>query len=64
MKLRDVKKGDFLTLKDIEMPKESQVWIRGEYDHASRMYSIINFADANRERFLKGDKEVFIGFTF
>ena len=64
MTIREAKKGQYITLKPIEEPRESQVWIRGEYDRESRKYSLINFADINRERFVKGSTEAFVDFTF
>ena len=57
-RVKELKKGDFFILKDIEFPNESQVWVRGEYDRASRMYSATNYADMNRERFFKGDNNI------
>lgn len=63
-RVKELKKGDFFVLKDIEFPRESQVWIRGEYDRASKTYSAINYTDMNRERFFKGDKIVFTNITF
>ena len=59
VKIKDLKVGEFFTLKEIEEPKESQVRIRGK---AVRMYknkkiytrySITNFDDINREVFMK-----------
>lgn len=64
MKIRDLKQGAYFILKDIAEPKESQVWVRGEYDRSTRTYSATNFSDMNRERSFKGDKEVFVDFTF
>lgn len=64
MKIRDLRQGDYFTLKQIDEPKESQVWIRGEYDRSTRTYSAINFADVNRERYFKGNREVHTEFTF
>ena len=34
--LKDVKKGEFFTKKPIEEPKETQVFIRGDYDRGER----------------------------
>lgn len=62
--LKELKKGDWFTLKDIEYPKESQVYIRGEYDRSSKTYSCIKWNDMNEERFFKGTKKVFTEFTF
>lgn len=64
MKIRELKRGDYFTLKDIAEPKESQVWVRGEYDRSTRTYSATNFSDMNRERCFKGDRQIFTDFTF
>lgn len=64
MKLKDVKKGDYFTLKDIAEPKENQVWIRDDYDHSSKKYMCIRFSDINDSRLVAGDKEVYTEFTF
>lgn len=64
MTVREAKKGDYITLKPIEEPKESQVWIRGDYDRESKRYSLTNFADINRERFVKGTAPAYTDFTF
>ena len=62
--LNELKKGDWFTLKEIEFPKESQVYIRGEYDRSSKTYSCVKWNDMNEERFFKGTKKVFTEFTF
>lgn len=62
--LRELKKGDWFTIKELEYPKESQVYIRGEYDRSSKKYSCIKWDDMNAERFFKGNKTVFTEFTF
>lgn len=64
MKLKELKKGDWFTLRDIHEPKESQVWIRDEYDRTERKYICVCFGDICRSRLIKGDKEVYTGFTF
>ena len=64
MKIYDLKKGGFFTLRPIEEPKESQVWIRGEYDRSSGVYVCTRFDNSNMFRYLRGDKEVCTGFTF
>lgn len=64
MKLKDLKNGDYFTIKSIEYPKESQVYIRGEYNKSSKTYSCCKFSDMNSERFFKGDKEIFTDFIF
>lgn len=62
--VRDLKKNEWFTLKPIEEPKDNQVWIRGEYDRISKTYGASNFDDINKERFFKGNKEVYVDFTF
>jgi hypothetical protein len=64
MIIKELKKGDFFTLKPIETPSENQVYIRGDYDKSSKSYSAVKFSDMNAERFFKGTKEVYTGFTF
>jgi hypothetical protein len=62
--IKDLKKGEYFTLKEIEEPNESQVYVKGEYDRLSKTYSCNKFSDMNSERFFKGDKVVYTGFTF
>ena len=64
MTLKDLKKGEYFTLKEIDTPKESQIYVKGEYDKSSKTYSCCKFDDMNTERFYKGSKIVFTGFTF
>ena len=64
MKIRDLKKGEFFTTKPVEEPKESQVWVRGEYDRSARAYECFRFSDVGCTRLIKGDAEVCTDFTF
>lgn len=64
MIIKDIKKGDYFTLKEISEPKESQVYIKGEYDKSSKTYSCCKFNDMNEERFYKGNKIIFAEFIF
>lgn len=64
MKLKELKKGDFFTLKNITYPKESQVYIKDEYDRSTKTYICYAFNDINKFRCFKGDKEIFTDFTF
>ena len=64
MKLRDLRKGEFFTLKEIENPKESQVFIKGDYDRFSKKYDCGKFSDISAFRSLKGDTEVYTDFIF
>ena len=63
-KLKDLKRGEFFTCKPIEYPRESQVYIRGEYDRSIKKYCCLKFNDICDERTFKGDRVVYVGFTF
>lgn len=64
MKLKELKKGTYFTLKPIEEPKENQVWLRGDYDRSTRCYECTCFADVCYTKYLKGSKEVYTDFVF
>ena len=63
--IKDLKKGEFFTLKDYgEYPPESRVYVRGDYERSEKKYSCYKFTDVNAESFFKGNRLVFVGFTF
>ena len=64
MKIKEMRKGAFFTKKLIDEPKESQVWIRGDYDRSQRKYECQRFDDANKFCYLDGDREVYTEPTF
>lgn len=64
MKLKDLKKGDYFTIKPISNPKESQVYIRDDYDRSEKKYYCIKFSDINSCRMLNGNIEVYTDFIF
>lgn len=65
VELRTVKKGDFFTLLPYSEPTEKQVWVQGEYDRHTKTYSAYRFTDVNHELANgRGDRRVFVGFTF
>ena len=64
MKIKELKKGEFFTKKPLEYPKESQVWIRGDYDRSEKKYECVRFDDANAFCYLSGTKEVFTDMIF
>lgn len=64
MKLKDLKKGEYFTLKPIEEPKENQVFIRGEYDRTEKKFECGKFSDINYTRYINGNREVYTEFTF
>lgn len=64
MKLKDLKRGEWFTLKPIAEPKESQVYIKDEYDRSEKKYLCGKFSDISASRLLKPDTEVYTDFTF
>ncbi len=64
MTIKDLKKGDFFTLKPIEEPDVDQVWIRGGYDRQTKKYECQRFGDCCAFRYLAGSKEVYTDFVF
>ena len=60
-KIKKMKTSDFFRLKDSET---STVWVRGEYDRSLKKYSTHKFDDANHERFVSPNLEVFTEFDF
>lgn len=64
MKLKDLKKDDLFTLKPISEPKESQVFIRGDYDRSLKRFICNPYDDFCKDRFFKGDTEVYVDFIF
>lgn len=64
MTVKQLKKGEWFTLKPISEPKESQVFIRGDYDRTEKKYECGKFSDISYSRLLKGDTEVYTDFVF
>lgn len=64
MKLKELKKGDFFTLKPISNPTEKQVYIKGEYDRSEKKYCCGKFSDISAYRMIKADTVVYTDFTF
>ncbi len=63
-KIKDLKHGEFFTLKPIAEPHESQVYIRGEYDRPERKYWAQKFSDISDGKLLDGNRTVYTDFTF
>lgn len=57
---KDCAKGEFVKRK----PDAKTVYIRGEYDRASKRYSLQDFNDTSREVWVKASTPLFIGFDF
>lgn len=64
MKVKELKKGEYFTKKLIEDPKDSQVWVRGDYDRTEKRYECYRYDDVCTCCYLKGDREVFTDFVF
>jgi hypothetical protein len=64
MKIQELKKGDYFTIKPIAEPKESQVFVYDGYDRSERKYCATKFSDISIGRTFKKDTEVYIDFTF
>lgn len=43
--ISQLKKGDYFTLKSIEEPNESQVYVRGDYDRSTRCLNSFHVED-------------------
>ena len=61
--LNNLDNGVFFTLKPIDFPKDNQVYARDFYDRESKRYCISNYSNTI-EKFVKGDKVVYINFEF
>ena len=64
MKLKELKEGEYFTLKPIAEPSEKQVYIRGGYDRSEKKYDCGRFDDIGYSKYINGDKEVYTDFTF
>ena len=62
--IKDLKKGEFFTLKPLEYPTEKQVFTRGDYDRSEKKYFCGRFSDISDGRYFHGIKTVYIDFIF
>lgn len=62
--LKNVKPGEYFTLKPVEEPTEKLVYIREGYDRSTKKYGYSKFTDCNSYNERKGDTVVYIDFTF
>jgi hypothetical protein len=60
MQIKDTKQGEFIRL----TPDSTKTYIRKEYDKSTKKYVVQDFDDISRYRYLKGNTEVHVGFTF
>ena len=59
--IRELKKGEFFRLSASE---SAPVWVKGYYVASEKKYEAYKYEDTNRETFLKGNRKVFVEFTF
>lgn len=64
MKVKELKVGQYFTIKPIAEPKESQVFVLGCYCQGDKKYNCNRFDDINTRRSFPGDKEVYTDFVF
>jgi len=62
--IKQIKLGDYFTMKPTDEPTENQVWVKGEYDRSERAYWCYRFADVNSGRLIKASKVVYVEFYF
>lgn len=64
--IREVKAHkEYFTLKeDLREPNENQVWIKSHYNREDKTYTIYNFADVNKYKYIKANKKVQTDITF
>lgn len=63
-KLKDLRPGEYFTLRPIAEPRESQVYIRGNYDRSERKYWAQKFDDISAGKYIPGNREVYTEFVF
>ena len=64
MTMKELKKGEWFTLKPIANPRESQVYIRSDYDPSERKYWATKWSDIGDGKYIAGNREVYTDFEF
>ena len=59
-RIKDLPRGTFLRKQQFS----KKTFIRGEYDRASKSYSVINAEDINDEYFIRSTTKVWAGFVY
>lgn len=62
--LKNVKNGDCFTLRPLREPKDTQVYVRSDYDRETKKYEIYKFFDLGDWRMMRGDRIVYVDFIF
>jgi hypothetical protein len=58
--IRNIKTGEYFKRK----PDAKTVYVKGQYDRATKSFSAIDTEDISREIFIKASKPVFVGFDY
>ena len=53
--------GTYFKLKPTDT---APVWVRDHFDRATQTYACHKYEDSNHETFLKGNRDIYINFTF
>lgn len=61
--IKELKKGEFFK-RNIKGQPSEKIYIKGDYDRATKSYSATAYDDINQEIFIKANKYVFVDFTF
>lgn len=61
IEIKNLNKGDFFKLSE---KANGKVYVRGNYVRENKMYSIYEYEDTNKERFIKGTKKVYTNFEY
>nr|DAU46127.1 MAG TPA: hypothetical protein [Caudoviricetes sp.] len=62
--IKDLKKGDFFTLKPIEEPHDFQVYIKGDYIRSDKKFECSKFTDFCDFKYYRSTKIVYTDFLF
>lgn len=62
--IKDLKIGEWFTIKPDPAPKPSAVYIRGEYDRTEKKYCCGKFSDISASRLFKANTPVYTDFIF
>ena len=62
--LRSLEKGEFFTKKPVEFPKESQVWVKGDYVRSLKAYECYKWEDVNHVGYISGKTLVYTDIVF
>lgn len=64
MTVKELKKGEYFTLKPIEYPTDRQVYIRDDYDRSEKKYMCLRCDDISYSRLLKPSTIVYTDFIY